>query len=124
MKENRAQSDLSKTALEILAYLTEHPDAQDTIEGIAPMVAPGTTDFCPDQIGQEGRQGTHCIRTCFRNGYGQFKNPGISWTSQKKDQVPGLDKSTQTRGFIRSKIRKDISLQKNSFNIRLMNGSC
>jgi len=35
MKEIKSQTELSKTAIEILYYLSEHPDAQDTMEGIA-----------------------------------------------------------------------------------------
>ena len=35
MREIKSQTELSKTAIEILYYLSEHPDAQDTMEGIA-----------------------------------------------------------------------------------------
>ena len=34
MKEDRSARDKSQIAHEILAYLTDHPDAQDTFEGI------------------------------------------------------------------------------------------
>ena len=32
---NACHPDISRLAAEILAYLSEHPDAQDTLEGIA-----------------------------------------------------------------------------------------